>query len=166
VFVGVLLTLPAVLAAWRVAVDRAPRWAWAGAALAMLGVLGEMAHLTGYFAIQGIVSGELDPAIGATVMMATERDPLFLVLFAPFFLALLCVIPQAIALLRAKVIPIWAGVALLGGTAVMAVFGSSLWSSAAWTALMVAGFAPAAVVMLRGRPHARVPVAQAAGVPS
>src|ERR1700712_4946420 len=37
---GALLTIPAALAIWRLSVGRSPAWAWAGVALATLGVMG------------------------------------------------------------------------------------------------------------------------------
>ena len=52
---------------------------------------------------------------------------------------------------RARVVPLWACLALVAATVLMFAVGSVPWTSALWTALMVAGMAPAAVTAIRPR---------------
>lgn len=151
-YVAVLLAIPALLAIWRLSVSRAPRWAWTGAVMAALGVCGSMVHITGY---HGSVITALDVAdrtAAAEFMVAMETTPFVIALYSPFFLALLSPLPQAIGLLRAKVIPLWACLSVVAGTVLFAGVGSTPWSAALSAALFVAGFAPAALALLRGGP--------------
>jgi hypothetical protein len=146
---GALLTIPALLAIWSISVGRSTRWAWTGAVLAMLGVIGQVVHLALYFALQQAYATELGGEIGFKLDTALEDVPFAMAIFMPFFLSFLAPVPQAIGLLRARVIPLWAMLALIGGVATMMVLGSTPLASLAWTALTVAGFAPAALAVLR-----------------
>ena len=67
---------------------------------------------------------------------------------------------------RARVIPLWAAVAVGAATVFFATVGSQPWSSALWTRAVAAGLAPAAATMLRrANPGADVPTS-AAPVPA
>jgi hypothetical protein len=149
-YAGVLLLIPALIAIWRMSVDRAPRWAAVGAAMAVLGVVGATVHLTGYFALSQVLSTREDLRAAGQLQIDLEELPLAIGLFAPFFLGLLATIPQAVGLRRASVIPMWACVVLIAGTLIFIFVGSVPVVSAIWTAALLAGFAPAAAKLIRG----------------
>jgi hypothetical protein len=151
VLLAVLLALPAMLAIWRLSVDGSPRWAWTGATLAALGIIGETVHLAGYFGSSLALSAHHDLEIAAELFVAVGMHPFMIVLFIPFLLGLLAPIPQAIGLRRARVVPLWAALAVVAGVAVMAIAGSTPATSAATTILLVAGLLPATRAMLQ--PH-------------
>lgn len=76
--------------------------------LAALGVLGQAVHLVAYYALNRVLAARGGRTEAAEVLIAAESDTFLLSLFLPFFFALLCFIPQAIGLRRARVIPLWA----------------------------------------------------------
>jgi hypothetical protein len=133
--------------------------------MAMLGVLSMMA-LAMYDAAIGVMVNLLELTTAAQLDIAVEESPVALSLALPHLFVFLCVIPQGVALLRAKVIPVWALISLLVATATMLVLGSSLWSSTIWTILLVAGFAPAAAAMLRGPAQRRSSIVSVPGATS
>ncbi|HEY7043858.1 MAG TPA: hypothetical protein VH419_09350 [Nocardioidaceae bacterium] len=150
-YAAALLTIPALITIWRLSVAGSRKWAWAGATMAAIGVIGQTVHLTGYFALMQESSQSLDLESAAKLQIALDQN-VFLgaLFFVPFLLcALGCTLPQAIGLRRAGVIPMWACLALVAATLVMFVVGSVPWTSALWTVLMVAGFAPAALAAMR-----------------
>ncbi len=158
-YAAMLLTVPALVAIWRLSVDRSARWAWTGAVLAAMFALGQAVHLVGHFATSLAAAGSDDHTAAAELMLTVENEPLVLALFVPLYLlGLLAAIPQAIGLRRARVLPLWACLSIIGGTILFLVVGSMPWSSAAWMALMVAGLTPAAATMLRGTTPARSPL--------
>jgi hypothetical protein len=149
-YAALLVTILALVAAWRLAVRRSPLWSWAGAVLAVLGVIG-MISLAVDEAVRAVAVAELGPSAMVDLTFAREADPLSMVLSLPHIFAFLCVVPQAIALRRARVIPVWSLIALLTATAVILVLGSSFWTTSIWAMLLIVGFAPAAARLLRGR---------------
>jgi hypothetical protein len=149
-YAGVLLAIVALIAIWWLAVDRAPRWAWAAAVLATLGVIGQTVHLASYYALSQVLAEQSDLTAAAAVMLAAEENGFFVALFVPFLVGvLLAGLVQIVALRRARVVPLWSALAVVGGVVLMTAFGSRPWSSALVTALTVAAFAPAALAMLR-----------------
>jgi hypothetical protein len=168
-YLAMFLGITATIAIWRLSVARAPRWAWAGAILGGLGVLGEAVHLTAHFATLGAFASYEDPAVAAELYMTLEQHSFAMALFTPYLLGILALIPQAVGLRRARVIPLWAMLALVGGLVTMMVAGGSTpVVSAAFTLLVVIGFTPAALAMLRGPrlapAHASPPVHEAPAV--
>jgi hypothetical protein len=150
VYAGTLLAIAALVAIWWLAVDRAPRWAWAAAVVATLGVIGQVVHLASYHALSQVLAEQPDLSAAATVMLAAEENAFFMALFVPFLIGvLLAGIVQIVALRRARVVPLWSVLAVVGGAVLMTAFGSRPWSSAFVTVLTVAAFAPAALAMLR-----------------
>ncbi|MFA9446700.1 hypothetical protein [Egicoccus sp. AB-alg6-2] len=150
-YVAMLLTIPALLAIWRISVARAPRWAWTGAVLAMLFALGQVVHLVGHFAMSQVFAAHDDLTTAAELTLAAESNAFIMALFVPLYLVgLLATIPQAVGLRRARVIPLWATLCLVAGTVLFVVAGSTPATSAIWTVLLVTGLAPAASAMLRG----------------
>jgi hypothetical protein len=146
-YVGMLLTIPALLAIWWLSAERAPRWAWAGAVLAVLFVVGEVAHLAGYNAMSIVVAPYHDEAAVMEMWVSAGTSPLVIALFVPYVVGLLAAIPQAIGLRRARVIPLWAAIAVIAGTSIFLAFP---WLTALWMLLVVGGFAPAAIAMMTG----------------
>lgn len=151
-YAAVLLTIPALLAIWHLSVSRAPRWAWTGAVMAALGVCGSMVHITGYHGSTITALDVADRTTAAEFMVAMETTPFVIALYSTFFLALLCPLPQAVALFRAGVVPLWACLSVGAGTVLSVVAGSTPWSSALVAVLMAAGLAPAALALLRSEP--------------
>jgi hypothetical protein len=155
-YAALLLMIPALVAIWRLSVRRSPRWAWAGATMAALGVVGVAVHMYGYFG-QSLAALEVtDRAAAADLILTGDGVPIVIALFVPYFLAFLCVLPQAVGLFRAGVIPLWACLALGAGTVLFLLLGSTPVTTTAWALLLVAGFAPAALAMLRGSAPARI----------
>ena len=148
-YAGALLLIPALVTIWRVSVPGSPRWAWTGAVLATLGVLGHMVHLQGYYATSLALGPFADEPWAGDVVFAMEREPLGLALFLPFFLAWLCFVPQAVGLRRAGVIPTWAVAAVVAGTLIFLVIGSTPWSTGLWMIALIAGLSPAAMALMR-----------------
>lgn len=152
-YAGALLTIPMTLLLWRLAVGRAPTWAWVGAVLGACSVVGQVAHLTGYFGSLGALSSWADREAAAAAHLALGQDVFSLAVFAPYLVGLLLApAVQAVALRRARVIPLWAALSVGVGAAVFAVFAGQWWASIVWGVGLVAGFLPAARATLRERP--------------
>jgi len=150
-YAAALLTIPMTIALWRLAVARSRRWAWAGATLGALAAVGQFAHLMGEFAMTQVFAGSADPVAAARISLEWDQNALSNALIVPYLVGvLLAPAVQAVALRRARVVPLWAMIAVLAGSAVMVVGGSSPAGSAAWTVLLVAGFVPAAATAVRG----------------
>jgi hypothetical protein len=156
-YAAVLLMIPALLAIWRLAVGAAPRWAWAGAVMAALGVCGSMVHLAGYHGATITALDMADRTAAAEFMVAMETTPFVIALYAPFFLTLLAPLPQAIGLRRAGVVPLWACLSIVAATVLFVVVGSTPWSAALAGVLFLVGFAPAARAAVRSGPAHRDP---------
>jgi hypothetical protein len=148
-YAGALLLIPALVTIWHVSVAGSPRWAWAGAVLATLGVLGHMVHLQGYHATNLALRPFADQPLAGDLMMAMEREPFSLALFLPFLVGWLCFVPQAVGLRRAGAIPTWALASIVVGTLVFLVVGSTPWSTGLWMVALIAGLSPAAVAATR-----------------
>jgi hypothetical protein len=129
-YLAVPLAVAALLSIWWLSVGRSRRWAWAGALLAGAGALGTMVHILGYHGMSLAALGVADREGAAELMVAAERTPFVIALFTPFFLTLICPIPQAIGLRRARVLPLWACLSVVAGTVLFAVLGSTPWSTA------------------------------------
>ncbi|MGD8199169.1 hypothetical protein ACQE98_00730 [Ornithinimicrobium sp. W1679] len=144
-YVGALLTIPMTLLLWRLAVGRAPTWAWAGAVLGTCSVIGQVAHLMGYFGSLGALSSLADREAAADAHLALGQDVFSLAVFAPYLVGLLLApAVQAVALRRARVVPLWAVLSVGVGAAVFVVFAGQWWASVVWGVGLVVGFLPAA----------------------
>ena len=157
-YAGVLASIPAAVALWRLAVVRSRRWAWMGVVLAALGVIGEVVHLTGYYGLLQLLSAQPDRRSAAELGLAFDTVPFTLALFVPFLLGALAWLPQAVALRRARVVPLWAALTVCLGTVLFLGVGSQPWSPALWAGALVAGLAPAARALLRTEPAVPAPV--------
>lgn len=152
---GALLTIPMTLVMWRLAVGGARRWAWAGAVLGTCSVVGQFVHLFSSFAVYQVFSEVEDRRAVAQILLDWESNTFSMVVFAPYLAGVLLAAPvQAIALKRAGIIPWWALVSVLGGSALFAVLGSFSVVSLVWGAALVVGLAPAAAAWLRTGPAA------------
>jgi len=144
-FAGVLLSIPAAAAMWALAKDRSRIWAWTGLVLGVLGIVGQVVHLVGYYAHQLLFASAIDPAIGLRVANALEEQAYFAVLFIPFFFAYLAYVPQTVALRRARTIPLWTMIVALAATVLFLGLGSTPISTAVWALGLAVGLAPAAL---------------------
>jgi hypothetical protein len=163
-YVAVLLTMPLLVAVWRLSVRRAPAWAWTSAVLAALGVCGLIAHTLGYYGFSLAALEVADRTAAAEFLVAAEQVPFVIAVYAPFFLSLLVWLPQAIGLFRARTVPLWSPVAVGVAVALDLAVGSTVWSMPIWGALIIAGFAPAARALFRTPSAVDAPAPQA--VPS
>lgn len=108
-YLAMVLSIPMLVVLWRLAVDRSPRWAWAGAVLGVCWTLGQVAHLMGYFASTQALSSMSDTSAAAAAHLTVNENPFAFAVFAPYLLGVLLALPvQAVALHRARVIPRWA----------------------------------------------------------
>jgi hypothetical protein len=155
-YLATLLMIPALLTIWRLSVQPSRRWAWAGAILATVSVFGNAVHLMSYNTMSLVFAGHHHEPAVMDVWMSAETVPFFAALFAPYVLGLLAPIPQAIGLRGARVIPLWACLAIIAATAILVALGSYPWVTALWTLLMVSGLAPAAVATLRDDPASAI----------
>lgn len=161
-YAAALLAIPALVSVWRLSVRRSPRWAWAGVVMAALGVVGHIVHL-GYWA-QNLAGADFpDRRAAAEFLVFMDGTPFVLATFAPFLIGLLAPIAQAVGLRRAGVVPLWAAFSIALATVLSVTVGNLQWNNAAITALLIAGFAPAAAAMVRRGPadvvgHERVAV--------
>lgn len=142
-YAAALLTIPMVLFLWRLAVDRSPRWAWTAGVLGACSVIGQIAHCMGYFApIQAYAGG--DHELGAQAQIALNSDLYGLAVFVPYLIGIMLFPPAAaIALRRARVLPLWAMVAVIAGGALFLAMAGPWWVTAGWGVALLAGFAPA-----------------------
>jgi hypothetical protein len=156
-YAAALLTIPALVTIWWLSAGRSPRWAWTGASMAALGVIGQTVHLTGYFGLMQVTSQSADLEQAARLHVALDENVFVgAMFFIPFLLCSLgCFLPQAIGLRRARVVPLWSCLAIVAATVLMFTMGSVPWTSALWATLMVIGFAPAAIAAMRSTPVTR-----------
>jgi hypothetical protein len=151
VYAAALLAIPALVSVWRLSVGRSPRWAWAGVVMAALGAVGQVVHL-GYWA-QNLAGADFsDQRAAAEFLVFLDGTPFVLAAFVPFLIGLLAPIVQAVGLRRAGAVPLWATLSIAAATVLALIVGNQQWSNAVVTALMVAGFAPAAATMVRRGP--------------
>jgi hypothetical protein len=150
-YAAALLTIPALVAVWRLSVQGSTRWAWAGAVMASLGVVGQVVHLA-YWAHNLAAADFDDRRAAAEFLVFMDGTPFVLATFVPFFFALLAPVAQAVGLRRARVIPLWATLSIALATVLSLALGNLQWNNAAVTVLMIAGFAPAAATMVRRGP--------------
>lgn len=150
-YAAAVLAIPALVGVWRLTVPRSPRWAWAGAVVAALGVVGQVAHL-GYWAQTLAAADFADQRAAAEFLVFLDSTPFILAFVVPFLLGLLAPAVQAMGLRRAGVVPLWATLAIAAAVVLALAIGNQQWSNTAMTVLMVAGFAPAAAALVRRRP--------------
>ncbi|MFP5372965.1 MAG: hypothetical protein ACLGI3_19795 [Actinomycetes bacterium] len=150
-YAAAVLAIPALVAGWRLTVQRSPRWAWAGAVMGALGVVGQVTHL-GYWAQTLAAADFADQRAAAEFLVFLDGTPFVLAVFAPFLLGLLAPVVQAVGLRRAGVVPLWATLSIAAAVVLALAIGNQQWNNTAVTVLMAAGFAPAAAALVRRRP--------------
>ena len=142
-YAAALLTIPMTLFLWRLAVDGSPRWAWAAGTLGALAVTGQIAHCMGYFAPLKAYA-TWDAELGAQAQLALNGDAYGFAVFVPYLVGIMLFPPvAAIALRRARVIPLWAMVSTLVGSLAFLVLAGPWWVTVVWGAGLLVGFAPA-----------------------
>lgn len=148
-----LLTMAWVPAVWRLSVDRARGWAWAAAVTAALFAFGQAVHLDSWQVVQQAIATAGLPGEQAVAFNdAVDGSTFFTVIFAPFLLGfLLAPTLAAIALWRARVVPVWAiGVAAVSSV-VAGMAGDQPALGIAHAVLNAIAFAPALRHVLAGR---------------
>lgn len=93
-----------------------------------------------------------DRAAAADFLVVTSTHPYVVAISMPVLFGFLAAPVQAVGLVRAGVVPLWAGVAIGGGAVALYLLGSTAWGVVAATVLLVAGLAPAAVRLIRRGP--------------
>lgn len=145
-----LLAIPAVVAAWRLAVERAPRWAWAGLVLGAGFVVGTVVHLAGYYGAAEILAVQEDREAAAQVMADSAMTPLGLAMFLPYLVGLAFgFVVQAVALRLSGVLPTWSVISIAVGSVSFLVLGSHPAVSTVWAFALAAGFLPALLGSIR-----------------
>jgi hypothetical protein len=158
-----VLTIPVTIVLWRLAVDRSPKLAWTGAVLGTMSVVGQFVHLSGYFGTMQALAQQSDLAVAAEMADAQATGGFASVLFAPYLIGLiLAPLFQSIALVRAKVLPVWAMVSVIVGQVVFTVLQSTPVGTSAYGLLLLVGFLPAALLAIRGTGATDSPAAQSA----
>jgi hypothetical protein len=95
-----------------------------------------------------------DRAAAADFLVVTSTHPYVVAIFLPVLIGFLALPVQAVALVRARVVPLWAGLAIGVGAVVLYLFGSTVWGVAGATVLLLTGLAPAAAAMAGRRSDA------------
>lgn len=150
-YAAAVLTIPMVILLWRLAVDRSPKWAWAGAVLGACSVVGQFVHLGVYFGATPAFAANGDRAMASQLWVDWSTDAFATAVFIPYLVGIvLAPGVAAVALKRAGVIPGWGLAAVLVATVLFAVLGSTPVVTPVWAMLLVVGFGPAAMRALRG----------------
>lgn len=165
-YAGAVLTIPMTIVLWRLAAGRAPRWAWAGALLGAVSVVGQFVQAYAHFGVDQAFSGLEDRQVAAEHIVAIDSNAYALVLFLHYLIGVAFAVPvAAIALKRAGVIPWWGLGSVLGGSVLLVVLGSTSVVTIVWAAGLVIGLAPAVRAWGRGE-WADRPAAAQVGVPA
>lgn len=143
-FAAAVLTIPAAATVRVLTAARSPRWSTAATITGICLAIGQFVHLMGYFAWNQILATLPDRSAAVAVLDLTNRNVFGQVVFAPYLVGVLLFWPfAAVALWRARVIPLWAFVVILAAAVVMTVAGSSYLTSPAWAVATVVGLFPA-----------------------
>jgi hypothetical protein len=144
-------TLAWVPAVWRLAVQRSPRWAWTAAVAGTLFAMGQMVHLMSWNVLTAGFAAASTPTEATVLMAAIDSQWFFFLIFIPFLLGTLVAAPiAAIALRRARLLPIWSVLVIVAASvAVFFVGTDSLIGVGVHTLLLITGFAPV-LVRIRG----------------
>ncbi|WP_166870682.1 hypothetical protein [Salinibacterium sp. ZJ450] len=148
-----LLTVAWVPAVWRLTVDRTPRCAWTTAVIGTLFAMGQFVHLVSWNVLSAGLAESVDGSAALAVVEAMEASWFFVLIFAPFLLGALLAAPiAAVALRRARLLPTWSVVVVVAASIVTVILGTdNPIGVAAYSVLLITGFTPALVRVLRGR---------------
>lgn len=148
-----LLTAAWVPAVWRHSVDRTPRWAWAAAIVGTLFALGQMVHLVSWVVLNAALATSVEASEALAVVEAIESSWFFGLIFVPYLLGAVLAPPlAAVALRRARFIPTWAMVVVMAASVAGFILGTdNPIGVAVYSVLLITGFTPAVVRVLRGR---------------
>ena len=152
-FVMSLLTLAWVPAVWRLTVDRSPRWAWTAAVIGTLYAIGQMVHLVSWGVLNDALAASAETSAALAVIGAFESSSFFMLVFAPYLLGALLAAPiAAVALRRARLLGVWSVVVIGAATIAAVILGTdNLIGAAVYSVLLITGFTPAVVRVLRHR---------------
>ena len=152
-FVMTLLTLAWVPAVWRLTVDRSPRWAWTAAVIGTLYAIGQMVHLVSWGMLNDALAASAETSAALAVIGAFESSSFFMLVFAPYLLGALLAAPiAAVALRRARLLGVWSVVVIGAATIAAVILGTdNLIGAAVYSVLLITGFTPAVVRVLRHR---------------
>ena len=152
-FAMTLLTLAWVPAVWRLTVDRSARWAWTAAVIGTLYAIGQMVHLVSWGVLNDALAASAETSAALAVIGAFESSSFFMLVFAPYLLGALLAAPMAaVALRRARLLGVWSVVVIGASTIAAAILGTdNLIGAAVYSVLLITGFTPAVVRVLRDR---------------
>lgn len=148
-----LLTMAWAPAVWRLTVGRTRAWAWVAGVAASLFAFGQAVHLMSWQAtIAALARSGLTGAQANAYTQATDGIAFFWVIFAPFLVGFV-VAPAlaAVALWRARLVPVWSFVAVLVVSILGVLFGDSMAFTVVHPVVIAAAFAPALVHVVRER---------------
>lgn len=146
-----LSTLAWAPAVWRVSHDHSPRWAWAATIVGTLYAAGQFVHLMSWNVMIPALAGSLPAADAIAVVEAAETQWFFYLIFIPYLAgALVAPLIAAIALFRARMLPLWSLILVGVASVVLAILGTdNLITLAVGSVGMIVGFMPAVVRVLR-----------------
>lgn len=152
-FAMTLLTLAWVPAVWRLTVDRSPRWAWTAAVVGTLYAIGQVVHLVSWGVLNDALAASAEASAALAVIEALESSWFFVLVFAPYLLGALLAAPiAAVALRRARLLHSWSVVVIGAATIGAVILGTdNLIGAAVHSVLLITGFTPAVVRVLRDR---------------
>ena len=152
-FAMTLLTLAWVPAVWLLTVDRSPRWAWTAAVIGTLYAIGQTVHLVSWGVLNDALAASAEASAALAVIGVFESSWFFMLVFTPYLLGALLAAPiAAVALRRARLLGVWSVVVIGAATIAAVILGTdNLIGAAVYSALLISGFTPAAVRVLRDR---------------
>lgn len=139
-----LATIPGVAAVRALTERRSPRWSVAALVTGICLVIGQFAHLMGYYVWNQILVAHPNREAAIEVALQTGENVFGFVVFAPYLIGVLLFWPfAAVALWRSRAIPVWALVLVLGAAVVTLFLGSSFVSSTVRGLATFVGLTPA-----------------------
>lgn len=144
-FLTAFVAMFAVALLWKLGAKGSPWLARIVLVLGVFFVLGRVIHTIVYFGTMLYFSGTYPPAQAAALNDAMGSFWVVNMVIVPTVLGLGLWLPLAGVLLwRLRLVPWWAGAAVVAGTLLLVVLGSSFATTLAMAGLTVAGFAPLA----------------------
>lgn len=141
---------PAVVLGWRMAKDGAPVLAGIAAFAGVCFVLGRAIHASIYFGLQLFLLDNVEVGEAARLMEQLQLHWAMLLVLVPTIIGLSLWLPLlAGSLYRARMIPLWALLCVIGAMVVLVVLGSSFMTTPIFAGLFIAGLWPAAALVLR-----------------
>lgn len=151
-FVLAFVAVPAVLLGWSMTAKATPVLAKVAAVVGLLFVFGRVTHTFTAFALPMILVEQMPIAEAAQLYAALNLHWAAALVIIPTVIGIALWFPLlAVALYRARIIPVWAMVSTLLGSVVLMVLGSSFVATPIFGVLTVVGLLPAVrAVVSRG----------------